>query len=88
MSVKDPDGGCNVVILDPAAFDERTPMPGKTWHVRFESGKLSVLAALTSNERYAFSAASFGIAEPATPLEEAGTPAGAGPTALSEIAKR
>jgi hypothetical protein len=61
VSVRDPAQGCNVVVLDPAAFAERSPRRGKTWHLRFEAGQLVALAAFPSDERFVFSASGFGI---------------------------
>lgn len=61
QSARDPLGGCNIVVLVPAAFARRSPMPGKTWHFRFQGGRLLALAALPSKERLEFSAIGFGI---------------------------
>lgn len=61
VSVRDPARGCNVVVLDPAAFAERAPRRGKTWHLRFETGQLVALAAFPSDERFVFSDTTFGI---------------------------
>lgn len=61
ISVRDPEQGCNVVVLDPAALAERAPRRGKTWHLRFEAGQLVALAAFPSNEQFVFSASGFGI---------------------------
>ena len=60
-SARDPAGGCNVVVLDPAAFAKRSPTPGQTWHFRFQEGKLLALAAWPSTTRLAFTAAGFGL---------------------------
>lgn len=62
LSARDDAGGCNVVVLDPAAFAERAPWRGTTWHLRFEAGELVALAAFPSNARFVFSARGFGIA--------------------------
>ncbi|GGC11546.1 hypothetical protein GCM10011494_32920 [Novosphingobium endophyticum] len=61
LSVRDPAHGCNVVVLDPGAFAERAPRRGKTWHLRFEAGQLTALAAFPSDERFVFAASSFGL---------------------------
>ena len=61
QSARDPLGGCNIVVLVPAAFARRFPSPGKTWHFRFQGGRLLALAALPSKERFEFSAIGFGI---------------------------
>jgi hypothetical protein len=62
ISARDPAQRCNLVVLDPAAFAERAPRPGKTWHLRFEDGRLTALAAFPSDERFVFTAESFGLA--------------------------
>lgn len=61
-SARDPRGGCNIVLLEPAAFARRSPKLGKTWHFRFQEGKLLALAALPSRERLEFAAQTFGLA--------------------------
>jgi hypothetical protein len=61
LSARDAARGCNVVVLDPVAFTESRPRPGKTWHLRYEDGQLVALAAFPSNERFVFSAEGFGI---------------------------
>lgn len=60
-SARDHLEGCNIVLLEPTAFTRRSPKPGKTWHFRFEQGRLLAIAALPSRERMEFSAARFGI---------------------------
>lgn len=62
-SARDP-AGINVVVLDPAAFAERTPRHGKTWHLRIEGGRLIALAALPHADRMDFSASGFGLQPP------------------------
>lgn len=61
-SVRDPDRGCNVVLLDPVAFASLQPVIRRTWHLRFEQGRLSALAAFPSQDHFVFTAASFGLA--------------------------
>lgn len=61
ISARDARRDCNIVVLDPAAFTERRPRRGKTWHLRFEAGQLVALAAFPSEERFVFSAGEFGI---------------------------
>jgi hypothetical protein len=61
FSARDATRGCNLVVLNPVAFAESRPKPGKTWHLRYEEGQLVALAALPSNQRFAFSAEGFGI---------------------------
>lgn len=61
ISVRDP-AGYNIVIFDPAAFAERLPHHGKTWHLRYESGRLIALAAFPHEDRQEFTQAQFGLA--------------------------
>ena len=61
LSARDPTCGCNLVVLDPKAFAERKPKPGRTWHLRFEAGKLVAMAAFPSRERHAFAPEDFGL---------------------------
>lgn len=61
LSARDPERGCNVVVLDPAAFSERRPKPGRTWHLRFENDRLVALAAFPAHDRFEFTAAGFGL---------------------------
>ena len=63
-SVRDPDGGTNAALLDPAAFQKPVPSGERTWHFRFASGKLTAFAALPSNERHDFKFEQFGLAAP------------------------
>lgn len=60
-SVRDPDHRCNIVLLDPAGFADRSPKPGKTWHLRFEDGRLLALAAFPFDHRFVFRAEEFGL---------------------------
>lgn len=60
-SVRDQSGGCNVVVLSPTAFNERSPRLGQAWHFRFQDGRLLALAALPSNERFEFTPSAFGF---------------------------
>ncbi|RIA43899.1 RES domain-containing protein [Hephaestia caeni] len=60
-SVRDPDSGANVALLDPSGFAARTPRIEQTWHFRYESGRITAFAAFPSNERYSFSCAQFGL---------------------------
>lgn len=59
-SVRDP-AGINVVVFDPAAFAERSPRHGKTWHLRYENGRLVALAAVPHSDRLEFTSAQFGL---------------------------
>lgn len=61
VSVRDP-AGHNIVIFDPAVFAERSPHHGKTWHLRYELGRLVALAAFPHEDRKEFSRGQFGLA--------------------------
>ena len=61
QSARDPERGCNVVVLDPAAFASREPAIRRTWHLRFEQGRLSALAAFPSHDHLVFTAAGFDL---------------------------
>jgi hypothetical protein len=60
LSARDPQRGCNAVVLDPAAF-AAGPVIRRTWHLRFESGHLTALAAFPAEDRYVFAAEDFGL---------------------------
>ncbi len=60
-SARDPSGGWNIVVLEPAVFTGRSPKLGKTWHFRFQDGRLLALAALPSRERLEFTPQLFGL---------------------------
>ena len=61
-SARDPEHGCNVALLDPAAFASSKPTIRRTWHLRFENGRLSALAAFPGDQRLEFTEAGFGLA--------------------------
>ncbi len=61
ISVRDDKGRCNVVVLDPLAFAESKARHGKTWHLRYERGRLIALTALPHDDRMEFTAANFGL---------------------------
>jgi hypothetical protein len=61
ISVRDVAQRCNIVLLDPAAFADNSPTPSKTWHLRFEKGRLTVLAAFPHQDHYVFTAKGFGL---------------------------
>jgi hypothetical protein len=61
ISVRDP-AGYNIVIFDPAAFAERAPHHGKTWHLRYENERLVALAAFPHDDRQEYTQAQFGLA--------------------------
>lgn len=64
-SVRDPSGGHNVALLDPAAFKRPAPYPERSWHFRFrEDKKLTAFAAGDSHDRFDFTFAQFGLATP------------------------
>jgi hypothetical protein len=63
-SVRDPHGGCNVALLDPAAFQRPVPYPERSWHFRFKDGKLTAFAAGGSRERFDFTFEQFGLEPP------------------------
>ena len=60
-SVRDPQRGCNVVILEPSAFAERAPHIKQTWHFRFQDGRLLALSAFPSSAHFELTAAGFGL---------------------------
>lgn len=62
ISVRDPERGCNTVVLDSAAFAADRPTIRRTWHFRFESGHLTALAAFPADDRHVFAAEDFGLA--------------------------
>lgn len=62
ISARDPRG-YNIVIFDPAAFAARAPRHGKTWHLRYENGRLIALAALPHAGRFEFTGAGFGLVQ-------------------------
>ncbi|HKT84698.1 MAG TPA: RES family NAD+ phosphorylase [Novosphingobium sp.] len=64
QSARDPGRGANIALLDPAAFAAKAPRVSQTWHLRYERGRLTALAALPSDERYSFTFEQFGLAPP------------------------
>lgn len=60
ISVRDPTGH-NIVIFDPGAFAEHAAHHGKTWHLRYEDGRLVALAAVPHDDRHEFTQAQFGL---------------------------
>ena len=60
ISARDP-AGHNIVIFDPAVFAARAPRHGKTWHLRYENGRLIALAAFPHAERIEFTQGGFGL---------------------------
>jgi len=60
-SVRAPEARAKVAIFDPVAITSETPTYAKTWHFRFERGRLSALAAFPGDDRYSFDAARLGL---------------------------
>ena len=61
ISARDAEARCNIVVLNPAAFAAKAPKMGRTWHLRFEAGRLVALAAFPSQETFVFTAEGFGL---------------------------
>ena len=61
-SARDPAGGANLALFDPAVFAAKAPRISQTWHFRYERGRLTAFAALPSDERYSFTFEQFGLA--------------------------
>lgn len=70
QSVRDPQQGANIALLDPAAFAARTPRNSQTWHFRYESGRITAFAALPSEKRYSFTFDQFALKPPSAPASE------------------
>ena len=63
-SARDPDGGKNAALFNPAAFQKPVPTGERTWHFRFAGRKLTAFAALPSHDRHDFGFEQFGLAAP------------------------
>ena len=63
-SVRDPDDGANIALLDPGAFQRPVPYPERSWHFRFRDNKLTAFAAGESRERFDFTFEQFGLVTP------------------------
>lgn len=61
ISARDLAERSNIVVLDPGAFAATRPRAGKTWHLRYEGGRLVALAALPANDTLVFTAGGFGL---------------------------
>lgn len=61
-SVRDPDGRSNVAILEPGSIDGASFEIVRSWHFRFERGKLSAYAAFPAAEHLVFTFEQFGLA--------------------------
>jgi hypothetical protein len=64
QAVRDPGGGVNAALIDPAGFRKPVPSSERTWHFRFAGAKLTALAALPSSERFDFTFEQFGLVAP------------------------
>ena len=62
ISARDPARGCNIAVLLPEAFATAQPAIRRTWHLRFDSGHLTALAAFPADDRFVFTSADFGLA--------------------------
>ncbi len=60
-SVRDPAHRANLALLDPAGFAAPSPTHEKTWHFRYEQGRLTALSAFPMQDRYSFVSADFGL---------------------------
>lgn len=63
-SVRDPERGFNIALLDPAAFQRPVPYPEKSWHFRFRGKKMVAFAAGDSRTRFDFTFEQFGLVAP------------------------
>ena len=63
-SARDVEGGVNIALFDPDCFTAPVPGSAGTWHFRFQEGKLLVIGASPSSERYQFEFGQFGLARP------------------------
>lgn len=61
ISARDPERGCNIVVLSAEAFARRRPGTGRTWHLRFDGTRLVAFAAFPSEEVRTFFAHDFGL---------------------------
>jgi hypothetical protein len=63
-SVRDPNHGKNVALLDPSAFRRPVPYPERSWHFRFRDKKLTAFAAGESRKRFDFTFDQFELVSP------------------------
>ena len=63
-SVRDPRGGSNIALLDPAAFQRPVPYSERSWHFRFRDKRLTAFAAGESRDRFDFTFEQFDLAAP------------------------
>ena len=61
VSARDAERRCNAIVLDPSALAARKPTIRRTWHLRYDSGRLIALAAFPSDQRYVFAPSDFGL---------------------------
>lgn len=61
-SVRDPESRSNVAIFQPRSVDGASLEIMRSWHFRFERGKLSAYAAFPSAEHLVFTFEQFGLA--------------------------
>ena len=61
-SVRQSEGQANVAILDPEAVDGDSLQIVRSWHFRFEGGRLSAFAAYPSPQHLTFTFEQFGLA--------------------------
>lgn len=54
MSARDPEQGCNLVVLDPAVFRSSEPELVRSWRLRCEAGRVTAQADFVSGEAYMF----------------------------------
>lgn len=53
-SARDPEQGCNLVVLAPEVFRGKEPELGRNWRLRCEAGRVSAQADFVSGEAYLF----------------------------------
>ena len=63
-SARDPAGGANYALFDPAAFADRRPKHEQTWQLRFEGARLTAFGAFPAAARHDFTFDQFGLAAP------------------------
>jgi hypothetical protein len=61
-SVRDPAAQINVAIIDPAIVDGSSLAIVRSWHFRFEAGKLTAYAAFPSPQHLTFTFEQFDLA--------------------------
>ncbi len=63
-SVRDREHRANLALLDPSGFAEAAPRPEKSWHFRYENGRLTAQAAFPMQDRHSFAPQDFGLPLP------------------------